>query len=113
EALENVKPLYDHIYKKAGDIIYGDGKDYQLSEEVGKLLKKESLMVAVAESCTGGLLANTITNISGSAEYFMGGIVAYDNEIKIEQLGVNKDDIAEFGAVSKQVALQMAKGAAE
>src|SRR5690554_397813 len=113
DAIRKAKPLYDLIHEKAEEYIFGEGKEFQLSEAVGELLKKESFMVATAESCTGGLLANTITNISGSAEYFMGGVVAYDNQIKINQLGVDEDAIAEFGAVSKEVALQMAKGVAE
>ena len=113
DAVKKAKTLYDHIYEKAGIYIYGEGKDARLSEVVGKILKSKSLMLAASESCTGGLLSDEITNISGSAEYFQGGIIAYDNQVKIDLLNVDKDDIARYGAVSKEVALQMAKGVAE
>lgn len=113
EAVENSRPLYNYIYDKAGDYIYGEGRDYHLAEEVGKLLKEKKVMIATAESCTGGMLSNMITNISGSAEYFKGGVIAYENQVKLEQLGVDEHQLAKHGAVSKIVALQMAKGVAK
>jgi nicotinamide-nucleotide amidase len=101
------------LYKKAGDEIFGEGKDLTLSHVVGDLLSKKNLSIAVAESCTGGFLANEITNIPGCSLYMKGGIIAYSNDMKTEILGVNSASIETDGAVSKNVALQMAKGAAK
>ena len=83
----------------------------ELNAAAGQLLLQKKKTLAVAESCTGGFLANVITDIPSSA-YFSGGIVAYSNSLKTNILGVNEDDLAKYGAVSKEVALQMAKGAA-
>ncbi|MDD3906347.1 MAG: nicotinamide-nucleotide amidohydrolase family protein, partial [Candidatus Omnitrophica bacterium] len=65
--------------------------------------------IAVAESCTGGLLANRLTNVSGSSRYFMAGITAYSNAIKENILGVSAGSLGRYGAVSRQVALEMAQ----
>lgn len=113
DAEEHLKKISQVIYEKAGKFIYGEGKEFELSEAVGELLQKSDLCLATAESCTGGLVSNSITDKSGSSAYFKGGIVAYANSVKIEQLGVDQEDIDHHGAVSKQVALQMAKGASE
>ncbi|MBN1302935.1 MAG: CinA family protein [Anaerolineales bacterium] len=67
-------------------------------------------MIAVAESCTGGLVGSRITDISGSSEYFMGGIIAYSNQVKIRQLGVFPGTLEETGAVSRQTVVEMARG---
>ncbi|HSW88536.1 MAG TPA: CinA family protein [Candidatus Saccharimonadales bacterium] len=79
-----------------------------IAEEVGLLLKKNKLNLAIAESCTGGLVGDLITNISGSSDYFLGGIIAYDNRIKIEVLGVKRETIDLYGAVSEETAKEMA-----
>ncbi len=113
EAKENLQKLRDVIFQKAGKFIYGEGKDFSLSEAVGELLKQKGLKIAVAESCTGGLIANTFTDVAGSSDYFDGGIVSYANHVKVKQLGVSQDVLDSAGAVSKEVALQMAKGVAE
>ncbi len=76
-----------------------------------KQLKKLGHSVACAESCTGGNVAHLITSVPGASSYFLGGIVAYANEVKINVLGVRKDDLEKYGAVSEPVALQMAQGA--
>lgn len=81
-----------------------------LLKEVSDQLKKQRLTVATAESCTGGLIAHTLTNISGSSNYFDRGIVSYSNEAKMEVLGVPEDLLREYGAVSEQVAKAMAEG---
>jgi len=75
------------------------------------LFMKETL--AIAESCTGGLVSSLITNVSGSSKYFKGGIVAYSNDIKVSMLGVSKETIKKHGAVSRQAAQEMAKGIRE
>jgi len=85
-------------------------RDRQLLNKVSDKLKKHRLSVATAESCTGGLLAHTLTNISGSSEYFDRGIVSYSNQAKIELLGVPEKTLQEYGAVSEQTAKAMAMG---
>ena len=74
------------------------------------LLKKKELTISCAESCTGGLIAKTITDVGGCSEVFMGGVVSYANDVKINILGVSADDIKRHGAVSETVAKQMAEG---
>jgi nicotinamide-nucleotide amidase len=103
--IENVKSF---IYSKIGDYIFGEGET-SLSETVGKLLTERNKTVSVAESCTGGLLGGEFTRISGSSNYFLGGIIAYSNEIKIKILGVKQETIEHFGAVSRETALEMAE----
>ena len=83
-------------------------KKYELEKEVGHLLKAANLTIAVAESCTGGLLGHKITSVSGSSEYFLGGVIAYSNDVKIRVLGIGADVIRRDGAVSETVASQMA-----
>jgi PncC family amidohydrolase len=84
--------------------------DKELLYKVSNELKKQHLTVATAESCTGGLLAHTLTNISGSSDYFKRGVVAYSNKSKTELLGVSEDILKQYGAVSKQTAEAMAIG---
>lgn len=78
--------------------------------EIGELLRIKKWTLAVAESCTGGLIGHSITTVSGSSDYFLGGIIAYSNRIKVEQLNVDEESIAIHGAVSDVVACQMADG---
>jgi len=78
--------------------------------KISIILKEKGLKIATAESCTGGLIAHNLTNISGSSDYFDRGIVSYSNRAKIDVLGVSKDLLNEYGAVSKQVAKEMAEG---
>mgnify|MGYP002760971104 FL=1 len=110
---ERIKPVRNHIKKKADKYIIGEGKDLNLPRAVGELLAEKDQSLSVAESCTGGYLANAITDVPGSSRYMMGGIIAYANRVKVDQLGVSPDDLNAYGAVSKAVALQMAKGVAE
>ena len=77
---------------------------------LGNLLRDSGLWLAVAESCTGGMLGHLITNMPGSSAYFKGGVIAYSNEIKMEVLGVSPATLDSFGAVSKETVLEMAKG---
>lgn len=95
---------------KAERYIYSsDEKD--LEDVVGMLLKEKKLTLATAESCTGGMIANRITNVPGASEYFLRGFITYSNQSKIEELGVAKELIDTHGAVSKEVAEAMASGA--
>ena len=98
------------IIERAGKYIYGFDDD-TLPQVVGKLLKEKGKKLAVAESCTGGLLGKMITDIPGSSEYFIGGIIAYSNELKQKLLSVPEDIIQKFGAVSEECARAMAHGA--
>ena len=82
----------------------------KLEKLIGDLLKKKGWTLSVAESCTGGLICDRITDVSGSSNYFMGGMVNYSNESKEKHLGVPMDDIKKYGAVSSRVAKQMAQG---
>ncbi|MBK7230524.1 MAG: competence/damage-inducible protein A [Ignavibacteriales bacterium] len=97
------------IRSKVGRYIFGKG-EITLEEVVGRLLKERDLRIAVAESCTGGGLANRITNINGSSNYFERGIVTYSNAAKVELLKVEEDVLIDKGAVSAEVAMQMAEG---
>jgi nicotinamide-nucleotide amidase len=109
EVLNRISEIEQKMRSKAGRFIFG--KDDELLEEViGRLLKERGLTLAVAESCTGGLISNMLTNISGSSAYFERGIVSYSNAAKVEILKVNEDTIIKNGAVSIQVARQMAEG---
>jgi len=82
-----------------------------LEYTLGHLLTARKLSLAVAESCTGGLLGDRITNFPGSSAYFLGGAIAYDNAVKENLLGVPGAMLAKYGAVSSEVALEMARGA--
>jgi PncC family amidohydrolase len=82
-----------------------------LARHVGEQLLVRHLTLGLAESCTGGLLASYITDIAGSSAYFLGGVVAYSNEIKRRLLGVRASTLREFGAVSSETVLEMALGA--
>jgi nicotinamide-nucleotide amidase len=82
-----------------------------LAQAVGQLLESHHLTLAVAESCTGGLLGAYITNISGSSAYFEGGVIAYSYDVKKHVLGVPASTLERYGAVSPQTAIAMAQGA--
>lgn len=84
--------------------------DELLENEVGELLRSQGLTLAVAESCTGGLLGHRLTNVAGSSDYFVGGVVAYSYEAKERVLNVRHGTLYDFGAVSEQTALEMARG---
>jgi nicotinamide-nucleotide amidase len=81
-----------------------------LPKEVGKTIEGLGKTLAIAESITGGLASSMITDVPGSSRYFLLGVVAYSNESKVKLLGVKESTLAEHGAVSRQVALQMAQG---
>ncbi len=78
---------------------------------VGRLLRQRGLKLAVAESCTGGLLCDRITDVPGSSDYFTGGFVSYAYEAKVKALGVSWDTLKAYGAVSRETVLEMASGA--
>ena len=101
---------FDKLYKIIPDHIVGfEGATVQ--ELIHNILIEKGLTLATAESCTGGAIASRFTAMAGASAYFLGGVVAYANEAKRDILGVNYDDITSYGAVSEQVARQMAEGA--
>jgi competence/damage-inducible protein CinA-like protein len=109
EAEKHIREIESGIRAKAGRYIYGtDNED--LEDVVGKMLTERKLTIAVAESCTGGLIADRITNVPGSSGYFERGVVTYSNESKIAELGVGTSIIEKHGAVSREVAEAMAFG---
>lgn len=85
-------------------------KDITIEQFIVEELKSRNLTLSVAESCTGGGLGNCITNIPGSSEIFLGGVIAYSNDIKMKLLGIKENTLKEHGAVSKQTAAEMAAG---
>lgn len=109
EATNLLKPTVDKLYTIFKDYIYGEDQDTLESVLVDKLLKN-NMTISTAESCTGGLLASTIINVPSVSKVFLNGVISYSNESKIYELNVNKDDLEKYGAVSEQVAIQMAEG---
>lgn len=104
-------PVVAEICEKLGDDVYGVDVD-SLEQVVGKLLQAQGLKLAVAESCTGGLLSERITNIAGCSAYYVGGVCSYANEVKRQVLGVTQETLDTVGAVSPETAEQMARGVA-
>jgi competence/damage-inducible protein CinA C-terminal domain len=108
-AEEELKKCKKQLKEIIGEAIYGEGED-SLEKVIGESLTKKGETISVAESCTGGFLASMFTQIPGSSNYFYGGVVSYDNSIKINVLGVNPKIIEQFGAVSKECVEEMANG---
>ncbi|MBI1241492.1 competence/damage-inducible protein A [Umezakia ovalisporum] len=106
-AQDLISPIEKQLIDIAGLDYYGADDD-TLGAVVGKLLRLSGETLSVAESCTGGGLGQMLTDISGSSDYFWGGIISYDNSVKLNLLGVNPNDLDKFGAVSSTVAEQMA-----
>lgn len=92
------------------EFVFGYDSD-ELETVIGSLLVQNNATVSTAESCTGGFVANQITNIPGASRYFEGSVVSYSNEIKLNVLGVSKETLEAYGAVSEQTAREMAEGA--
>lgn len=109
EATNKLLEIEQKIRSLVGRYVYGKNND-SLEEVIAKLLVDRGLKLSVAESCTGGLISNRLTNIPGSSAFFERGLITYSNGAKVEHLNVSEDAIAEFGAVSLQVAQQMAEG---
>ena len=112
EANAKMKSAKKIATKALGHFCYGQNNQ-TLEEVVGRLLKKQSLTIASAESCTGGLFASRITSVAGSSNYFLEGAVTYSDNSKNKRLKVKQKTIEKFGAVSGEVALEMATGIAK
>ncbi len=111
ERRERLAAMVGRLKEFAGDAAFADREEAELPTVVGELLRAAGATLSVAESCTGGLLAERITAIPGSSDYFLGGVVTYSNEWKTRFLGVSEEMLAAHGAVSEPVARAMAEGA--
>jgi len=109
ELQEAVNKAEKELYQYAGNFIFGFDND-TMESVVGQLLRNKGMTLSTAESCTGGNIAQMITSVAGSSDYFKGSIVAYSNEIKEHFLGVSQLVLIENGAVSEQTVLAMAEG---
>ena len=107
---ESAERAYGELTQKVGGVVYAEGTT-SMEEVVGELLVDKHWRIAAAESCTGGLLAKRLTDVPGSSRYLERAFVTYSNEAKHQLLGVSTEDLAAHGAVSTQVATQMAQGA--
>lgn len=103
------EPALEELCAILGDVVYGIDVD-SLEQVVVQELTARGLTLAVAESCTGGLASKRVTDIPGSSACFLGGVVSYSNEVKERLLGVRHETLQQYGAVSEQVACQMAQG---
>ena len=112
EALDKISPVEKEVIARLADYYFGQG-DETLEGAVARLLKERDATLALAESCTGGLLAKRLTDMPGSSAYFTEGLVTYSNEAKERLLGVPHELLVEHGAVSDAVARAMAEGARE
>lgn len=109
EAEQLIEPVAQQLRQIGGLDYFGDDSD-TLASVVGQLLTDADQTLSVAESCTGGGLGSMLTEVPGSSNYFLGGVIAYDNSVKASVLGVHPSDLYKLGAVSKSVARQMAAG---
>ena len=109
EAQNKLDEIEQRIRSLVGRYIYGKD-DEQLEEVIAKLMIDRGMKLAVAESCTGGLICSRITNVSGSSQFFERGVITYSNAAKVELLHVQEDAIQKYGAVSLEVCSQMAEG---
>lgn len=107
-----IAPALDHIKSALGGVVYGTDAG-SLQAACVAALRGRGLRLATAESCTGGYIGKRITEIAGSSEVYLGGVIAYDNGVKTKLLGVSEVTLAAHGAVSPEVAEEMARGAAE
>jgi nicotinamide-nucleotide amidase len=109
-APRRLEELAARLRQRIGSYAYGEG-DTTMEAVVGSMLKERGLTIALAESCTGGLIGHRITNVPGSSTYLKGGIVAYANEVKQQSLVVRAETLEVHGAVSEETAVEMATGA--
>jgi nicotinamide-nucleotide amidase len=112
EVAARLKQCEEEISERLGAYLYGKGDDV-MEAVVGRLLREGKATLAVAESCTGGLIAHRITEIAGSSDYFLRGLIVYSNQAKEELLGVTSSILEQYGPVSSAVAEQMARGVRE
>ncbi|NIM04718.1 MAG: nicotinamide-nucleotide amidohydrolase family protein [Armatimonadetes bacterium] len=109
QADSRISPLEAEIRRRLGDFIVGADAQ-QIENTVSHMLRESGLTLAVAESCSGGLISHRLTNIPGASDYLVAGLVCYSNPAKTALLGVKEETFAAHGAVSEAVALEMAEG---
>ena len=107
--MDALKAASEKVRKILGRHIFAE-TNLLMEEVLGRLLTEHKATLATAESCTGGYLGHRITSVSGSSSYYLGGVVAYSNEVKIRELGVKKETLEKCGAVSEETAREMADG---
>lgn len=110
QGIKILEQFFDRIKDRLLTYTYGTG-DTLLEKHIGDLLKNKGLTISTAESCTGGHIGHKITSISGSSEYFKGGVISYSNELKMNMLGVHKSTLLSDGAVSEATVKEMQRGA--
>lgn len=113
QAIQDVEALAEMIRDRLGKLVYSEDKEESLASALGRILQAEKYTIATAESCTGGLMGHLLTETPGSSAYVKGGVISYDNQVKVDHLGVLSSDLETYGAVSAPVALAMAKGVAQ
>ena len=112
EALRLIEPIFKQIKSTLKDNVYAEGTT-SIEEVVAKLLIEKNLKVSVAESCTGGMVSSKLIKYPGISSVFLEGVITYSNESKMNRLNVSKDTLERYGAVSEQVAKEMAEGIAK
>lgn len=111
EGEQLVKPVVDELLTRFGDNIYTTEEEVTLAKCVVQLLVENKFTIAIAESCTGGMLSSSIVDVPGASSVFKVGYITYSNESKIKELGVLEETLAQYGAVSAKTAEEMAYGA--
>ncbi len=110
ESKQQIEERFEELKQLVKDYLVTD-EDITLQEAIGRLLKQKNKTLSTAESCTGGYIAHLITSVAGSSKYFYGSVVSYDNSIKENLLNVKPETLNDYGAVSEQTVIEMAKGA--
>lgn len=112
EASQKLNSIEEKLRLKINHLIYGTGKD-ELEKVIGDILRERKQTLSVAESCTGGMISSKIVGISGSSDYYAGGVCVYSNLEKIKLLNIKEETLKKYGAVSEQTAKEMAAGVRE
>ena len=105
---KKIKNYEKNLLKIIQKYVYGLDKE-ELESSIGKLLIKNYKTISFAESCTGGFISRMITSVPGSSQYFVGSIIAYSNEIKMNNLNIKKENIDKYGTVSREIVEEMAR----
>jgi nicotinamide-nucleotide amidase len=109
QAQARLDELSQRVRERISEFVYGEG-DVTMEQVVGRLLTERHLTLAIAESCTGGLIGHRITNVAGASNYLLADLVTYSNEAKMKLLGVSEETLKKHGAVSEECVLEMAAG---